>query len=70
MNLSDKDTRIGKMLVEQYYTVIGQEFRKFLSGKSSVEDLRKEEFELVRRITAQYMNKNILAEFFISFFGM
>lgn len=59
MNLSDKDTRIGKMLVEQYYTVIGQEFRKFLSGKSSVEDLRKEEFELVRRITAQYINKNI-----------
>lgn len=59
MNLSDKDTRIGRMLMEQYYTAVGQEFRKFLSGESPVQNIRKAQFDLARRITADYINKNI-----------
>ena len=61
LNLLDSDTRIGKSLVEQYYTAVGHEFRKYLSGRSSVQDLRKAEFDIARSITVQYIDHNIKA---------
>lgn len=61
LNLSDRDARIGKSLVEQYYTAVGHAFRKYLSGRSSVQDLRKAEFDTARSITVQYIDHNIKA---------
>ena len=61
MNLASKDIRVGGHLSDQFYDRIGYEFRKYLSGLSSITDIRKSEFEIAREVTAQFVEHNIKA---------
>ena len=59
MNLSDRDTRIGGDLSEKFYAIIGHEFRKYLSGKTTIESLRKSEIIYAKDIVALFIKQNI-----------
>ena len=59
MNLTSRDKRTEKYLSDQYYSVIGHEFRKYLSDNMTVKELRKAEFESARNVANQYVEHNI-----------
>ena len=59
MGFSDRDTRFGKRLTDQYYNVIGLAFRRFLSGESDIQNLRKLEVDVARETTKQFIAHNI-----------
>lgn len=61
LNHDSKDTRIGKMLAEQYYSSVGHEFRRYLTGDTTVQMLREAEFQLARETADQFVKDNIKA---------
>ena len=61
MNFSGRDNRIGKALAIRYYEAVGQEFRKYLSGNSTIDELREAKISLAKKTVNTFVEQSIKA---------
>ena len=61
MNFSGRDNRIGKALAIRHYEAVGQEFRKYLSGNSTIDELREAKISLAKKTVNTFVEQSIKA---------